>query len=236
MAEKIIQWFPGHMAKAERQIKECLSLVDCVIEIADARIPYSSRNPDIDKICKDKPRILVLSKASLADPEKTSQWVKYFECKHPTLSADFVTGENVNKIPAMLKELCEDKLKKWESKGLTGKNLRVMVLGIPNSGKSSFINRISKKKKAKVEDRPGVTRENQWVVTDLGFELLDTPGVLWPKFSERRVAENLALTKAIKDEVLDREELAVILCDRLKVSQADLIASRYKLNRSRMKK
>lgn len=230
MPSKIIQWFPGHMAKTRRMMAECLPLVDCVIEILDARIPRSSQNPEIDKICQDKPRLVLLSKSTLANPTVTSQWKQYFEQKeHGCIICDFVTGAGMNEIVPELQRLCAKTLEKWADKGMHGKALRAMVVGIPNVGKSSFINKITGAKKARVEDRPGVTVDKQWVKTPYRLELLDMPGVLWPKFEDRYVAENLAMTGAIKDQILDVEELAMALCSRLTATDPDAFFARYNL-------
>ncbi len=230
MSGKIIQWFPGHMAKTRRMMKECLSLVDAVIEIRDARIPRSSGNPEIDKICEGKPRLVILSKSTLANPNVTAMWKKYFtEQKNGCIVADFVTGVGMNEIMPELHKICSQTLERYEAKGMSGKALRAMVVGIPNVGKSSFINKMTGQKKAKVEDRPGVTVDKQWVKTPYRLELLDMPGVLWPKFEEKFVAENLALTGAIKDQILDVEELASILCSRLSETDPEAFFSRYSL-------
>ncbi len=230
MPSKPIQWFPGHMAKTRRMMAECLPLVDAVIEILDARIPRSSQNPEIDKICGDKPRLVLLSKSTLADPTVTSQWKQYFEQKERgCIICDFVTGTGMNEIVPELQRLCAKTLDRYAAKGMHGKALRAMVVGIPNVGKSSFINKITGAKKARVEDRPGVTVDKQWVKTPYRLELLDMPGVLWPKFEERFVAENLAMTGAIKDHILDVEELAAALCSRLAAIDPDSFFARYNL-------
>ena len=231
MPSKPIQWFPGHMAKTRRMMAECLPLVDAVIEILDARIPRSSQNPEIDKICGDKPRLVLLSKSTLANPTVTSQWKQYFEEKERgCIICDFVTGAGLNEIVPELQRLCAKTLERYEAKGMHGKALRAMVVGIPNVGKSSFINKITGAKKARVEDRPGVTVNKQWVKTPYRLELLDMPGVLWPKFEERFVAENLAMTGAIKDQILDVEELATALCSRLATIDVASFFARYGLS------
>lgn len=228
MPSKVIQWFPGHMAKTRRMMAECLPLVDAVIEILDARIPRSSQNPEIDKICGDKPRLVILSKATLANPDVTAEWKRYFrEHEKGCIVADFVTGQGMNEIVPELQRICAATLEKYNAKGMQGKALRAMVVGIPNVGKSSFINKITGAKKARVEDRPGVTVNKQWVKTPYRLELLDMPGVLWPKFEEKTVAENLALTGAIKDTILDVEELACVLCKRLAAMEAESFFARY---------
>ena len=225
-----IQWFPGHMAKTRRIIKECLPSVDAVIEILDARIPLSSQNPEINSICASKPRVVLLSKSTLASPSATAEWKRYFSERGGCIAADFITGAGLSEIEPAIKELLAAKAARNEERGMVGKSLRAMVVGIPNVGKSSFINKFCGAKKAKVEDRPGVTLEKQWVRSPYGIDLLDMPGVLWPKFDVRVVAENLALTGAVKDKVLNTEELAVILCARLMASEPELFCERYKLD------
>lgn len=229
MPSNIIQWFPGHMAKTKRLITECLPLVDIVIEILDARIPLSSQNPDINKICANKPRLVILSKSTLADPVANDKWRAYFKRYGGCIVADFVTGAGMNQIAPAIREILSEKIARNENKGMAGKAIRAMVVGIPNVGKSSFINRFSGTKKAKVEDRPGVTVDKQWVKSQGGIELLDMPGVLWPKFEDERVGENLAMTGAIKDAVVNTDELAIALCSRLRVSAPELLCTRYKL-------
>lgn len=224
-----IQWFPGHMAKTRRLMQENLKLVDIVIELRDARIPYSSKNPEIEKLVGDKPRLILLNKASLADPAVSRAWLAVFaERGERCLLIDCVSGRGIADIYPTVCELLADKLARWADKGLN-KKIRAMIVGIPNVGKSSFINRIAGAKKAKVENRPGVTLNKQWVSSDIGLELLDMPGVLWPKFEEKRVGENLALTGAIKDKIMDTEELAMILCMRLRALAPAAFAARYKL-------
>lgn len=230
MPTEIIQWFPGHMAKTRRMITEHLKQVDVVIEILDARIPYSSHNPEIMKIIESKPMITLLNKASLADPEKTAVFVKrYTAGNRICIATDCITGEGMNKIPALVKSLMSEKLKRFEDKGMSGRKLRAMVVGIPNVGKSSLINKISGNKKAKVENRPGVTVDKQWVPTSLGIDLLDMPGVLWPKFNDRTVGENLAITGAIKDTILELEAIALALVSRMRTLYPSLLSERYKL-------
>ncbi len=232
MPSSIIQWFPGHMAKTRRMMTECLPLVDLVIEILDARIPSSSMNPEIDKICKDKPRLILMSRATLADPNASARWKEYFAAAgRPALLCDFVTGAGMDQLLPTVRALLADKLARYEAKGMSGKALRAMVVGIPNVGKSSFINKCNGAKKAKVENRPGVTVDKQWVKTPYGLELLDMPGVLWPKFEDVRAGENLAITGAIKNDVLNLDEIAVLLCSRLRAFAPDLLCARYKLER-----
>ncbi len=230
MPSEVIQWFPGHMAKTRRMITENLKNVDIVIEILDARIPYSSRNPEIARLTEGKPTLLLLNKASLADAEQNQRWKQQYTNDHTVcLLTDCVTGEGLKSLAPAIRQILAEKLKKYEEKGMSGRRVRAMVLGIPNVGKSSLINRICGNKKTKVEDRPGVTLDKQWVSTNIGVDLLDMPGILWPKFEERRVGENLALTGAIRDGVLDIESLAVILCKRLRLLYPELLAARYKL-------
>ena len=217
MPSENIQWFPGHMAKTRRMITENLKNVDIVIELLDARIPKSSRNPEIASLTAAKPTILLLNKASLADPEMTKKWCEYYT-KEQTycITTDCVSGIGINKISATVSKILEEKLKRYEEKGMSGRRLKAMIVGIPNVGKSSLINKLCGSKKAKVENRPGVTLNKQWVSTSIGLDLMDMPGVLWPKFDDKTTGENLALTGAIKDKILDVETLAVILCDRLR--------------------
>ena len=230
MPSEIIQWFPGHMAKTRRMISENLKHVDIILEILDARIPDSSRNPEIKRLTAGKPTLLLLNKASLADPVQSKKWqIALSEGNTKCLLIDCVSGEGMNRIAPAIRELLAEKLARYREKGMT-RNLRAMVLGIPNVGKSSLINRISGNKKAKVENRPGVTKDKQWVSTSIGVELLDMPGILWPKFEERRVGENLALTGAIKDDILDIEAIAMTLCNRLRNNYPQLLAQRYKLD------
>ena len=230
MPSEIIQWFPGHMAKTRRMISDNLKNVDIVIEILDARIPYSSRNPEISRLTAGKPTLLLLNKASLADPEQNQKWKQqYTKDNTVCLLTDCVTGEGMKSLAPTIREILADKLKKYEEKGMSGRRVRAMVLGIPNVGKSSLINRICGNKKTKVENRPGVTLDKQWVSTNIGVDLLDMPGILWPKFEEKRVGENLALTGAIRDGVLDIESLATVLCKRLRLLYPEMLAARYKL-------
>ncbi|WP_294472199.1 ribosome biogenesis GTPase YlqF [uncultured Ruminococcus sp.] len=223
-----VQWFPGHMAKTRRIMASNLKLVDAVVEITDARIPYSSRNPEIKKICGSKPRMVLLNKADSADANITSMWIEYYKKQGvPALATDCRSGRNVNKFYPMLKELLSDQIEKWDTRGMTGRPIRMMIVGIPNVGKSSFINRLAGAKLAKVEDRPGVTRGKQWVALDEGFELLDMPGVLWPKFDDKLVGERLAFTGAVKDVILDTEYLACRLLEYLNEDYPELLTERY---------
>ena len=230
MPSETIQWFPGHMAKTRRMISENLKNVDIVIEILDARIPYSSRNPEISRLAEGKPTLLLLNKASLADPEQNKRWQSvYTQGDTVCLLTDCVTGEGMKSMAPAIRSILSEKIKKYEEKGMSGRRLRAMVLGIPNVGKSSLINRICGNKKTKVENRPGVTLDKQWVSTSIGVDLLDMPGILWPKFEEKRVGENLALTGAIRDGILDIESLAVVLCKRLRMLYPQQLSARYKL-------
>ena len=225
-----IQWFPGHMAKTRRLIGESLSLVDLVIELTDARIPQSSRNPELDKWLSDKPRIIILNKSDCADENITKQWVEYYKKKGiRAVMADCKSGKGVaGIIPAVKAELTE-LLERRAAKGIAGKPIRVMVVGIPNVGKSSLINKLAGSKRAKVEDRPGVTRGRQWVKISNELELLDMPGVLWPKFEDQTVGEHLAFTGAVKDDVIDIELLAMRLLQRLNRDYPQLLQERYKV-------
>ena len=224
-----IQWFPGHMAKTRRMITENLKNVDVVIEILDARIPRSSRNPEITRLKENKPSLIILNKASLADPVQNKIWQEYYSTENSAcILVDCLSGDGLNKIYPAIKELLREKLERYESKGMT-RRVFAMVLGIPNVGKSTLINKLSGGKKAKVENRPGVTRDKQWVSTGIGLDLLDMPGILWPKFDDRLTGENLALTGAIKDDILDIEALAMAYCNRMKTLYPDMLAARYKL-------
>lgn len=225
-----VQWFPGHMAKARRLIKESLSLVDGVVELVDARIPVSSRNPELDEIVKNKPRIILLNKCDYADDTATSMWMKYFDSKgFYALAVDCKTGKGLGKFDWIVKSALRDVIDKNEAKGMTGKPLRLMVVGIPNTGKSSFINRMGKNAKAKVADKAGVTTQNQWFVVGNGIELLDTPGVLWPKFDDPEVGDKLAFIGSVKDEVTDKETLACRLLESLAKTRPSAIENRYKI-------
>ena len=235
MASQTIQWFPGHMAKTRRLMTECLPDVDIVLELLDARIPLSSRNPNIKEMLKDKPSLILLNKSSLASPKLTNQWTEYFVKNGlACLSIDCNTGDGLDKIYPAVCQVLKDKIERYKSKGMEGRRLKAMVVGIPNVGKSSLINRLSGAKKAKVEDRPGVTVSKQWISTSIGLDLLDMPGVLWPKFENQIVGENLAITGAIRDQILDVEELAVILVGRLRETAPDLLSQRYKLSENEL--
>ena len=224
-----IQWFPGHMTKAQRMIEENLKLVDAVCEILDARIPRSSRNPDIDRLAGDKPRLVILNRTDLADPTITARWRKYFEAQGMAiLETDARTGKGVNGFAPAIRRLLADKIKEYEAKGQVGRPLRVMILGIPNVGKSTFINKVAGRKAAIAGDKPGVTRGKQWINIDAGLDLLDTPGILWPRFDSQEVGEMLAITNAIKADVLDKETLAANFMLRLRQMYPQAIVDRYK--------
>lgn len=224
-----IQWFPGHMTRTRRKIQESLKMVDAAVEIVDARIPLSSRNPEMDSLTAGKPRLVILNKADLADDASTKRWMAYFRNQGlAALAVDCKSGRGCNQFESALRELLSDLVEKWESKG-AHRTIRAMIVGIPNVGKSSFINRMNKGGKAKVEDRPGVTRQNQWFVIEGGTQLLDTPGVLWPKFEDQMVAMRLAFTGAIKDAVLDIEEMACELLGVLRADYPSVLLERYKL-------
>ena len=225
-----IQWFPGHMTKTKRQIQASLKLVDAVAEIIDARIPVSSRNPDLDSIIQNKPRVVLMNKCDMADPSSTQKWINYFKNNGiVAIPIDCKTGRGINKFVSSVNEVLKEKIEKQKAKGLLNPTVRVMIVGIPNVGKSTFINRISKNRKAKAEDKPGVTRGNQWFTINKGFEVLDTPGVLWPKFEDKIVGERLAFTGAVKDQIMDTELLAMRLLDFLKVEKNPIFLERFKL-------
>ncbi len=231
MAEAMkVNWFPGHMTKALRAMENDIRLVDCVCEITDARIPRSSRNPALDEVLGQKPRLLLLNRADQADPQQTKAWIRYYQAQGiPALETDCKSGRGVDKFPAAVRELMAEKLKQWEAKGQATRPLRAMVVGIPNVGKSSFINRAAGRKAAAASDKPGVTRGKQWVTLSKGLELLDTPGVLWPKFDDPKVGEHLAFTGAVKDQILDTEELAAHLLGLLAQTAPQSLTERYKL-------
>ena len=228
--EMNIQWFPGHMTKAQRMIEENLKLVDAVCEILDARIPRSSRNPDIDRLTGDKPRLVILNRVDLADPQCTARWRKAFEKKGlAILETDAKSGKGVNGFAPAIRRLLADKLAEYEAKGQIGRPLRVMILGIPNVGKSTFINKVAGRKAAIAGDKPGVTRGKQWISIDAGLDLLDTPGILWPKFDSQEVGEMLAITNAIKADVLDKETLGANFMLRLRQMYPQALRDRYKI-------
>ncbi len=225
-----IQWFPGHMAKTRRMIKSSLPLVDAVVEIIDARIPESSRNPDLQSLIERKPRIVVLNKCDTADKAATRKWIELYRSQGVTaIAADCRSGKGLNRFAPAVKQTLAETISKNEAKGMGGRVLHLMVVGIPNVGKSSFINRLAGRKKADVEDRPGVTRNKQWVKIDGGLELLDMPGVLWPKFEDKAVGEKLAFTGAVKDDVVDIETLACRLLYLLNDLYRGELTARYKI-------
>ena len=227
-----IQWFPGHMTKTRRKIQASLKLVDAVAEIIDARIPVSSRNPELHKIIENKPRIILMNKCDMADPSQTARWVSYYQ-KEGVLAipVDCKSGRGLNQFIPKVRELLKDRIIQWEQKGMVNRTIRVMIVGIPNVGKSSFINRMAKQNRAKVEDRPGVTRGNQWFTIGKAFDLLDTPGVLWPKFDDPNVGEKLAFTGAVKDQIVDTEQLASRLLEVRRDEYSAMLAARYKLEK-----
>ena len=227
-----IQWFPGHMTKTRRKIQASLKLVDAVAEIIDARIPVSSRNPELHKIIENKPRIILMNKCDMADPSQTARWVSCYQ-KEGVLAipVDCKSGRGLNQFIPKVRELLKDRIIQWEQKGMVNRTIRVMIVGIPNVGKSSFINRMAKQNRAKVEDRPGVTRGNQWFTIGKAFDLLDTPGVLWPKFDDPNVGEKLAFTGAVKDQIVDTEQLASRLLEVLRDEYSAMLAARYKLEK-----
>ena len=225
-----INWFPGHMVKTKREIQNNLKLVDAVIEIRDARIPKSSKNPDIDTLCAGKPRVILLNKSDLTDPKVTKAWKESLTNDETiVLEVNALKGEGLNAIKPALLKLLKEKHDRLKAKGLARITTRAMVVGIPNVGKSTFINKMAKNNIAKTGDRPGVTKNKQWIKTKLGIELMDTPGVLWPKFEDEIVGLNLAFTGAIKDEIMDTEELALKLVERLQETNPEELMTRYKL-------
>lgn len=227
-----INWFPGHMAKTRREIKENLKLVEAVIEIRDARIVKSSKNPDVDDICGNKPRIILLNKSDLSETYITKEWIKHLSNDNiRVIGVNCITGDGLKGIRPLLNELLKEKHDRMRAKGIVNITDRVMVVGIPNVGKSSFINKMAKNNIAKTGDRPGVTRSRQWIKTKIGIELMDTPGILWPKLESEETQLNLAFTGAIKDEVMDIEELALNLIKRLQIDYADRLMARYKLDK-----
>ncbi|MBE7053683.1 MAG: ribosome biogenesis GTPase YlqF [Ruminococcaceae bacterium] len=225
-----VQWFPGHMAKTRRLIEENLKLIDIVVELLDARLPISSQNPEIDMLVKNKPRLILLNKADIADKEVTKQWIEYFKEKGIcAISISSTQSKNLNVIFDKCRDILKDKLEKQKEKGIVNKPIKIMVVGVPNVGKSSFINKLSGKKSAITGDRPGVTRGKQWIRLKNGFELLDTPGILWPKFEDELTGLKLAFTGAIKDEIMDVELLSVKLLEHLKKTYPLSLTNRYKM-------
>ena len=228
--EQNVQWYPGHMTKTRRQMEEDLKLVDAVCELVDARIPVSSRNPDIDELCGKKPRMVILNRIDLADPAATARWSDYFKARGlAVIRTDCKTRQGISDFSPALRRLLRDKLAAYEAKGQAGRPLKAMVVGIPNVGKSTFINQVAGRKGAKAENRPGVTRGKQWVTVDRGLLLLDTPGILWPKFEDPQVGLRLAYTGAVKDDVVDLETLAANLLEVLWTAYPQAVSARYKL-------
>ena len=226
-----INWFPGHMAKTRRQIAEDLKMIDVVVEILDARIPMSSQNPDIRQITQNKKKIIVLNKYDLSDKSKTERWIEYFTKKgQKVVLADSLTGKGVNETVRQIQKVMEEDIQKMADKGRIGRKIRTMIVGIPNVGKSSFINRISKKTSAEVGNKPGVTKQKQWIRINEKIELLDTPGVLWPKFENEKVAMNLAITGTIKDDILDLVEVAYTLTKFMLENYKENLLQRYSLD------
>lgn len=234
MADSIkqtVQWFPGHMAKTRRLIKECLPQVDAVTEVLDARVPESSRNLELSDLIGDKPRIVLLNKCDVADDCATKRWVAHYQktCA-AVLPVDCKSGKGLNQFVPLMREVLKEKIEKNEARGMAGKPLRIMVVGIPNTGKSSFINKMAGRNRAEVADKAGVTRHNRWFVIGNGMELLDTPGVLWPKFDDPKVGDKLAFIGSVKDTVVDCETLAVRLLEIMQTEYADRLAERYKIS------
>lgn len=226
-----INWYPGHMKKTMDNIRSSLKLVDIVGEIIDSRIPISSKNPVIDDVLKDKPRIMILNKSDMADENETKKWLNYYRKKgYGAVVVDALHSKGLDKIYSVAKEMLADKFKKLEEKNLSAKTIRMMIVGIPNVGKSTFINSISKRKSAKIGDRPGVTKQVQWIKTKNDLELLDTPGVLWPKFEDERIGLHLAFTGAIKDEIMDIENLAFRFINELNKRDVNILKNRYNLS------
>ena len=225
-----LSWFPGHMTKTKRMVAVEIGNMDAVCEVIDARIPLSSRNPDVDEMTVGKPRLVVLNRVDQADPEMTKRWAAWFRAQgYAVMEANAKDGSGVNQFTGAVRSLLADKIRAYEEKGQVGRIIRVMVMGIPNVGKSTFINKVAKRKVAKTEDRPGVTRSKQWVPVDKSLELMDTPGLLWPKFEDPQVGIRLAFTGAIKDDILDIEELACLLLEYLAKYYPEAIVARYKV-------
>ena len=225
-----VNWFPGHMTKALRTMEGDLKLVDAVIELTDARIPRSSRNPALDEMLGQKPRLVLLNRADLADPAATERWLRYYRASGvAALAADSRGGKGVEKLPAAMRGLLKEKLERLAAKGQASRPIRAMVVGIPNVGKSTFINKAAGRKAAAAGNKPGVTKGRQWITVDRSLELLDTPGVLWPRFEDPAVGEHLAFTGAVKEEILDQEALALRLAELLNRDYRELFRARYKL-------
>lgn len=228
--KQTVQWFPGHMAKTRRQLKEYLPQVDAVTEVLDARVPESSRNPELSQLIGDKPRIVLLNKCDVADEKATARWVAYYKksCA-AVLPVDCKSGKGLQQFIPLMRETLHDRIAKNEARGMAGKPLRIMVVGIPNTGKSSFINKMAGRNRAEVADKAGVTRQSRWFAIGGGVELLDTPGVLWPKFDDPKVGDRLAFIGSVKDTVVDVETLAVRLLEIMKTDYTDRLAARYKI-------
>ena len=225
-----IQWYPGHMTKTRRQIEEDLKHVDIVVEIIDARIPVSSRNPDIDSICAGKPRLIVLNRADQSDPAQNKRWSTYFRSQgHAVMETDAKSGSGINQFSGIIQNVLKEQIAKWREKGQVGRPVRAMVVGVPNVGKSTFINKVARKKSAKAGDRPGVTRGKQWVNVDQTLDLLDTPGILWPKFEDENIGMRLAFTGAVKDDIMDVETLACHFMAYMSKYYPDALLTGYKL-------
>lgn len=225
-----IQWFPGHMAKTRKQMEQDLKLVDIVFELTDARLPNASRNPEMDLLAKGKPRIMVLNKADLADEEANQAWLAYFQKeKIPALLVSSSSGEGLGQLVPMAKEILKEKLEANRRRGIVGGGIKAMIAGIPNVGKSTLINKLSGRASAKTGDRPGVTKGKQWITLKSGLKLLDTPGILWPKFEDESVGLKLAFSGAVRDEIMDIEEVAVHLISFLKEAYPQRLMERYKL-------
>lgn len=228
--KQTIQWFPGHMAKTRRQIKEFLPLIDAVVEVLDARVPQSSRNPELDELIGNKPKIILLNKCDMADPNATSRWLQKLKNESAAaLAVDCKTGKGLNQFIPLMHEVLKPVTDKNIARGMAGKTLRLMVVGIPNTGKSSFINKMCKRNRAQVADKAGVTRQSRWFTIGHGIELLDTPGVLWPKFEDAEVGDKLAFIGSVKDTIFDIESLAVRLLNVMKKDYPDRLQERYKL-------
>ncbi len=225
-----INWFPGHMAKTRREIEQDLKLIDVVIELLDARIPYSSRNPDIQRLTKNKRKLILLNKSDLSDEKMNQKWVEKLSKEAPVILTDSNSGKGIDKVTKKIEELMQQEIERQAARGRINKTIRVMILGIPNVGKSSFINRISKKTSMEVGNKPGVTRQKQWIRISKNQELLDTPGVLWPKFQNNQVALNLAFTGTIKDDLIEKVEIAYELLKTLYPRYKDNIVERYKIS------
>ncbi len=226
-----IQWFPGHMAKTRKLITENIKLVDVVVELVDARIPFSSRNPVIDGIVGKKPRVLILNKSDISDPKANELWIDYFRKKGiHAITADSLSGKGLKNFDAAIDKVLAEKFSRDSERGMLRRAVKILVVGIPNVGKSSFINRLSGRAAAKVGDRPGVTTAKQWIRTTGKYELLDTPGILWPKFEDVQVGRRIAFTGGIKDEIMDIEELAFYLIGFLRENYYDLLTSRFKID------